>query len=169
MYRELGDRWGEARALNQAGWALGQLGDYGQALAYCQQALMIMVAADDRQNMAVILDSLGYAHRHLGHHARAAACYRRAVDLFAELGSRYMRAETLGYAGDAHHAAGDPLAARNAWQEALRMLDGLHHPGADELRAKLHALATGLPTRSTTSPQPPAVPRRRVPAAPGKP
>jgi tetratricopeptide (TPR) repeat protein len=160
MYRELGDRWGEAKALNQAGWALGQLGDYGQTLAYCQQALLIMAAAGDRQNMANILDSLGYAHLHLGHHARAAACYRRAVDLLAELGSRYPRAETLGYAGDAHHAAGDMAAARDAWQEALRILGELHHPEADQLRAKLRALATGAPPAPASSPRPPAAARR---------
>jgi len=71
-----------------------------------------------------------------------------------------MRAETLTYAGDAHHAAGDRPAARDAWQEALRVLEGMHHPDADELRAKLQALATGAPPAPGSSPRPPAVARR---------
>jgi DNA-binding SARP family transcriptional activator/DNA-binding XRE family transcriptional regulator len=160
IYRGIADRWGEATALNQAGWTLGQLGDYGQALTYCQQALVILLAIGDRSNAATTLDSLGYAYRHLGHHARAAACYRRAVHLYAELGHRYKRAETLGYAGDAYRAAGDPLAARDAWQEALHILDELHHPDAGQLRAKLHALATGAPPAPGSSPPPPAAARR---------
>ena len=160
MYRGLGDRWGEALALNHAGWTLSQIGDYRQALIYCQQALVIMVAAGDSHNVANILDSIGYAYRHLGHHARAAACYRRAVHMYTELGYRYPRAKTLGYAGDAHYAAGDLPAAQDAWQEALHILGELHHPDADRLRAELQALATGAPPAPGSSPRPPAVARR---------
>src|SRR5215831_6378380 len=159
-YRELGDRLGEAVALNHVGWALGLLGEYGQALVHCQQALVILVAVGDRHYIASTLDSLGYAYRHLGHHGQAAACYRRAVDLFAELGSRYKRAVSLGNAGDAHYAAGDLLAARDAWQESLTIVDELRLPGADQLRAKLRALATGAPPAPGSSPRPPAAARR---------
>jgi len=159
-YRELGDRQGEAVALNHVGWALGLLGEYGQALVHCQQALVILVTVGDRHNTASTLDSLGYAHRHLGHHGQAAACYRRAVDLFAELGSRYKRAVSLGNAGDAHYAAGDLLAARDAWQESLAIVDELRLPGADQLRAKLQALATGAPSGRASSPPLPAAARR---------
>jgi DNA-binding SARP family transcriptional activator/DNA-binding XRE family transcriptional regulator len=160
IYRELGDRRGEAIALNHVGWTLGLVGRFEQAFAHCQQALVIMLAIGDHHHVPSALDSLGYAHRHLGDHARAAACYRRAVHLYAELGNRYKRAETLGYAGDAYRAAGDPLAARDAWQEALHILDELHHPDAGQLRAKLHALATGGPPGRESSPPPPAAARR---------
>ena len=85
-------------------------------------------------------------------HRRAAACYRRAVHLYTELGYRSTRAETLGDAGDAHHAAGDLAAARDAWQEALAIVDELHYPEADQLRAKLRALATGAPLEPASSP-----------------
>ena len=86
------------------------------------------------------LDSLAYAHSHLGHHAEAADCYRQAVELFDELGFRYKKAETLTYVGDAHHADGNIPAARTAWTQALTALDDLHHPDAEQVRAKLRHL-----------------------------
>ena len=152
VYRELGDRLGEANALNHAGWTLGQLGDYGQALVYCQQALVIMVALGDRHNAATTLDSVGYAHRHLGHHARAAACYTHSVRMHAEAGETYQQARTLANTGDAYHAAGDLPAARDVWQEALQILDGLHTPHADQLRAELQAITAGEPPGRASPP-----------------
>jgi hypothetical protein len=38
------------------------------------------------------------------------------------------------------HAAGNPTAARTAWQHALDILTDLNHPDADSVRAKLHSL-----------------------------
>ena len=40
-----------------------------------------------------------------------------------------------------HHATGDLSAARNAWAEALAIVENLHHlPAALEVRAKLRDL-----------------------------
>ena len=39
--------------------------------------------------------------------------------------------------GDALDTTGDAGAARSAWQHALTILDHLHHPDADNLRARL--------------------------------
>ncbi len=84
-----------------------------------------------------VWDSLGYAEHHLGNLAEAAACYQRALSLFRELGDRYNEAEILIHLGDTHHAAGDLAAGPGAWQQALAILVDLHHPGADQVRAKL--------------------------------
>lgn len=43
----------------------------------------------------------------------------------------------LNRLGDAHQAADDPVEARLAWLPALDMLNGLDHPDADAVRAKL--------------------------------
>jgi predicted negative regulator of RcsB-dependent stress response len=50
---------------------------------------------------------------------------------------RYRKAQTLTDAGDAYHAVGDLAAARQTWAQALAILDDLHHPDADTIRAKL--------------------------------
>jgi len=43
----------------------------------------------------------------------------------------------LPTSGDTYFDAGNPQAARDAWQQALAILDDLEHPEADQLRAKL--------------------------------
>jgi hypothetical protein len=64
----------------------------------------------------------------------------------------------LDHLGDAYHAAGDRDAARDAWQQAVNILDqlgivragtGPGYPDADEIRAKLHRLDTPDSSRPT--------------------
>jgi tetratricopeptide (TPR) repeat protein len=132
-----GDKAVQATALNQLGWELANLGRYQEALGYCQQALSLLHQLGYKHAEPSTLDSLAYSLRHLGRHAEAADCYRRAVELHGELGYRYQKAETLTYAGDAHHAAGDISAARDAWTQALAILEDLRHPDASQVRARL--------------------------------
>jgi hypothetical protein len=73
-------------------------------------------------------------------------CYQQALTLFRDLGDRYDEAATLTNLGDTHHAAGNPDAARDAWQHALTILDDLDHPDADQVRTKLAALDTSTHT-----------------------
>lgn len=68
---------------------------------------------------------------------RPAACYIRALSLFREVGDRFSEAETLTNLGDTRHAAGELAQARQAWQQALAILNDLHHPKASQVRAKL--------------------------------
>jgi tetratricopeptide (TPR) repeat protein len=132
-----GDRAGQASVLNAIGWCHLQLSEYDSALACCQRALRLYRALGDRVGEADTLDSLGYAHHHLGRYDQAVACCLRAADLNRDLGNRFSESEALMHLGDTHHAAGLPDAARDAWRQALVILDELHHPGADELRLKL--------------------------------
>lgn len=135
--RRAGHQVLQAEALNDLGWNLAMLGQYEQALGYCQQALTLHRQLGNKHAEPFTLDSVAYAHRHLGHYSEAAACYRQAVELYADLGFRYQLAETLNYAGDAYQAGGDLSAARHAWIRALAILDGLRHPDAGHVRAKL--------------------------------
>jgi tetratricopeptide (TPR) repeat protein len=82
-------------------------------------------------------DSLGYAHHHLGQHHEAGTCYRRALDLRRKIGDRHSVAVTLTRLGDVHDAAGERAAAREAWLEALPVLDELGRPEAGTVRVKL--------------------------------
>jgi tetratricopeptide (TPR) repeat protein/DNA-binding XRE family transcriptional regulator len=137
LFRATGDQAGQARSLNNIGYCHGQLGNYQQARSCCRQALSLWRKTGDRNDEATTLDSLGYAEHHLGHHAQAASCYSRALAIFRELGDRYYQADTLTHLGDTHQIAGLPQQARQAWQQALDILDDLHHPDADQVRARL--------------------------------
>jgi predicted negative regulator of RcsB-dependent stress response len=53
---------------------------------------------------------------------------------------RSEQAGVLTRLGDAHRALGDRAAAREAWQQALAVLDDLHDPGAAEVESRLDGL-----------------------------
>jgi DNA-binding SARP family transcriptional activator/tetratricopeptide (TPR) repeat protein len=137
LYSAVNHQIGRARALNGIGWQHALLGNHQQALSYCRQALTLIQELGDRDAQAATWDSLGYIHLRLGHHRRAITCYHRAVDLYRDLGDHYDLADTLTSLGDTHHTLGNAAAARTVWQDALAILDDLHHPAADQLRTKL--------------------------------
>jgi DNA-binding SARP family transcriptional activator len=132
-----GDTGAEAGALNDLGWFHAQLGEYRQALVYCQRALALMQDGSARYCQGHTWDSLGYIHRCLGDHAEAVACYRRSLELFRQTGDLYSEADALANLGDTHWDAQDVEAARGAWRQALRHLNRLKHPDAVRVRAKL--------------------------------
>ncbi|MCU1681424.1 MAG: family transcriptional regulator [Amycolatopsis sp.] len=137
LFHAAGHRVGQAEALNAIGWMQTQLGQHTEALRYCAQALELHQAVGNTHGEADTWDSLGYAHHNLGAYQQAEDCYRNALELFQKLGARHPQADTLARLGDTHQAAGDFPAANDSWQRALAILDDLHHPDADVLRARL--------------------------------
>jgi DNA-binding SARP family transcriptional activator/tetratricopeptide (TPR) repeat protein len=135
-YTRTGSTAARANALNGIGWLHAQLGDYGRAVQYCREALILQQKADDPM-VASTLDSLGYAHHRLGDQAEAADCYRRALVLVRAQGDRFREADVLSRLGDVHLAAEELAAARGAWQNALDILQAIDGPRADRVRAKL--------------------------------
>jgi len=60
--------------------------------------------------------------------------------MLREAGDLPTQAEVLTHLGDTRYAAGELPQARDAWQQALDILDGLHHPDAGQVRTKLAAI-----------------------------
>ena len=58
-----------------------------------------------------------------------------------EIGDRHNCADTLIRMGDTYDSAAEPRAAREAWKQALAILEDLGHPSAEHIRVKLLALA----------------------------
>ncbi|GAB7046506.1 ATP-binding protein [Catenuloplanes indicus] len=140
LFAAAADRVWEARALNAAGWHHVLRGEYEPAVGCCERAIALLTDLDDVPGLAATWDSLGYAHQHLGRYASAIACHRRAIGLFRQLGDRFQEAETLTHLGEALRSDGSPEPARQAWTDALTILDDLNHPDAAAIRAKLAAL-----------------------------
>jgi tetratricopeptide (TPR) repeat protein len=140
LFRAAGHRRGQANALNAVGWYHAMLGEPERGLAACQQALTLFQELGDRHGQAAAWDSLGYAHHHLGQHTRAITCYQHTIELYRNLGDRYEEASTLTHLGDTHYTTANTDGARDAWQQALTILDQLNHPDADTVRAKIHHL-----------------------------
>ena len=128
--------------LNGVGWIHAQLGDYEQALEFCEQALSMYRGRGDPLNEAATWDSMGYALLHLGRLDEAIGCLRTALRHHRGLRPGYYQTTMLVHLGDAYHAAGDLGLARQAWQDALAILEDLNHSDADQVRARLHGQAT---------------------------
>ena len=141
LLKRAGDRAGQANALNNIGWCHANLGDAFAALTYCQKALELDRELGDQQGEAATLDSVGYAYHRLGRHAEAISYFRRSAWLYEELGNRFKQAEPLAHLGDALHAHGSREGARNAWCDALTILNDLGHPDARLIRARLRKLS----------------------------
>jgi tetratricopeptide (TPR) repeat protein/transcriptional regulator with XRE-family HTH domain len=141
LYQGLGEQRHVAYALNNVGWYLGVLGDYQQARDFCRRAVTLATETGDARLLANAWDSLATAEQHLGNHDEAVACYHRAVSTARETGDRWLEGTGLDHLGDALHASGDPPGARQAWQQALVILEDRQDRSAGEVRAKLASTA----------------------------
>lgn len=142
VVRSIGDKRGEAWALNAVGWSYAKLGDCGPAHAHCSKALAAFREAGNPLGEGVTLDSLGYVQNQLGRPAEAVALYQEAIVKYREIDERYCHAETLLNLGDAYEAAADTAAAREAWQDALVVLNEVRHPIAQRVSARLERLSS---------------------------
>jgi tetratricopeptide (TPR) repeat protein/transcriptional regulator with XRE-family HTH domain len=144
LFQEAGHRRMEPYALNAIGWACAHLGDHAEALHACQQALELDRQVGDSVLESDIWDSFGYIRHQLGQHAEAITCYQNAMRIRRETGQKYHLAVSLARLGDVWHSSGDLDAARDAWQEALAILDDLGHHDATQLRVKLASIAPAV-------------------------
>ncbi|PZV14547.1 MAG: hypothetical protein DCF20_12950 [Pseudanabaena sp.] len=74
--KQIGDRNGEARSLNNLGLAYNNLGQYQKAIDFYQQSLAIRKQIGDRNGEGRSINNLGYAYFHLGQ-------YQKAIDFFS--------------------------------------------------------------------------------------
>jgi tetratricopeptide (TPR) repeat protein len=141
LYEAIQHRVGVASALNSAGWYYALLGKYPAGLRYCERALEQAMEIGHPVIEAQAWDSIGFIHQHMTQPVQAISCHQRSAERLRELGDRHQLTRALHHLGDAHQAAGDHNAAIEAWAEALTILDDLHHPDADQVRAKIAAHA----------------------------
>ncbi|MGX9884486.1 AfsR/SARP family transcriptional regulator [Streptomyces sp. NPDC002276] len=137
LCRAVGRRNDEGGIANEIGWTYILMGKYEDALTECEAAIAIHRETGDRNGEAAALDSLGYAYHHLRDHDRALDRYEQALSLYRETRDRYLEADTLVHIGDTHRAAHQDTRAALAWREALRILDEIGHPEAEQIRHRL--------------------------------
>ena len=135
LYRQTGDQIWEVRALNGVGWCHAMLGEHHEALQICEKALTRQQDSTDWYGAAFTLDSLGYVHHLRAEYPRAVDRYLEAVGLWRQLGDCGNEAATLDRLGDTHGADGAVGAARDAWSQALSILDDINQAQADRIRA----------------------------------
>jgi len=142
LYLASGIRTGQAHARALEGRCLTELGEHQQALSCSVEAIAMhreLGELADKYGEAETLRSLGDTYYHLGSHPQAISYHHQALELNRQLGDHYTEADTLTRLGDAYQAADEPDAARDAWLQAVAILDDLHHPEAAQVRARLRA------------------------------
>jgi tetratricopeptide (TPR) repeat protein len=132
-----GDRTGLAygrHGLGDAAYREGRLAEAGRLLVEAREAAQL---AGDGVLVGRILCSLGELHRHRREWRAATGCLAEAAARFGDRNARWLRAQALRRLGATHQAAGDPAAARAAWQQALALLVAMESTEADQVRRDL--------------------------------
>jgi tetratricopeptide (TPR) repeat protein/transcriptional regulator with XRE-family HTH domain len=115
----LGDRLGQANALNDLGDVRWIIGDYPAAAQVLEQALGLYRDLGDRLGQANALSNLGVARSLTCDYPAAAQAYEQALGIYRDLGDRHGQANALRYLGIARRMTGDYPAAAQAYEQAL--------------------------------------------------
>ena len=117
--RHLGDRLGQASALNDLGDVWQLTSDYPAAAQVLEQALGIFRDLGDRLGQANALRELGVVRRATGDYPAAAQAHEQALGLYRDLGDRLGQANALRELGVGRRATGDYPAAAQVLEQAL--------------------------------------------------
>jgi class 3 adenylate cyclase/tetratricopeptide (TPR) repeat protein len=123
--RRLGDRSGQASALNDTAIVRKLTGDYPGAARDLEEALGIYRDLGDRFGQAINLNNLADVRRLTGDYPGAARDLQEALDIYRDLGDRHGQANTLFLLGIVRQATGDYPAAARDLEEALDIYRGL--------------------------------------------
>ncbi len=121
IYREQGDRRGEAHALDQMGVAHLRTSRYREALAYFHEARIAYRDAGDQHGVADTLSHAGITCWHLGRHPDATDHLAEALALYREVGDRRGEAGTLNNFGRMKLLSGHHRDALDAYQRSLKI------------------------------------------------
>jgi DNA-binding SARP family transcriptional activator/tetratricopeptide (TPR) repeat protein len=121
IYRQLGDRGGEAEALDQIGLANQRTARSREALAYFREAWLLYHAVEDSRGVAAALSHSGIACWHLGRYPEAHDHMCQALSLYREVGDRRGEAKALNNLGRIHLYNGHHRDALDAYEESLQI------------------------------------------------
>jgi tetratricopeptide (TPR) repeat protein len=119
--REIGDRLGESRTLNNLGALVGLQGAYAGAQDYFCQSLVITQEIGDRNGECLVLRNLGEAARFQGNYARAREYYEQSLALAREVDSQDREGHALIGLGDVLVELGNLAEALAFLQESIAL------------------------------------------------
>jgi tetratricopeptide (TPR) repeat protein len=129
--RSLGDRLGQANALNDLGHVRRLTGDYPAAAQALEQALSIYRDIGDRRGQASALLYLGQVQLATGDYPAAAQALKQALSIYRDIGDRRGPANALLYLGQVQLATGDHPAAAQALEQALSIYRDIGDRGGE--------------------------------------
>ncbi|MDQ3899170.1 MAG: tetratricopeptide repeat protein, partial [Actinomycetota bacterium] len=97
--RKIGDRHGEATALNNLGDVQHLTGDYHDAITNLEQSVLLYRDLDDRRGRANALNNLGLVHYLTDNPTNATAALEQSLLLYRDVGDRHGQANALSNLG----------------------------------------------------------------------
>ena len=133
IQRQIGERFGEAIALNNLGVVYYYQGQYEQAIAFQRESMQIFwgiydVSGDEysasRSGIGVTLNNQSIAYRQLEQYQQAIELCHGAIGIFRNMSDRTREAAALNNIGVAYEAIGEYQRAIGYFQEALFTVQG---------------------------------------------
>ena len=131
LYREAGDRRGEANTLTNIGQVYSDLEEQQKALEYYSQSLPLSRAVGDRKQEATILNSIGSAYSYLGQKQKAREYFSQSLLLHREAGNRYGEATTLNNIGLVYLELGENQKAKEYYSQSLPLFRSIGDRGGE--------------------------------------
>lgn len=122
VYRQAGNRRGEALALDLLGQSYNQIGEKHKFREAREQALPIWRELKDRRGEALTLNAIGTFHLMDGNNATAIDYFNQAVAINRELGERNSAAVALNNIAVIHYNAAEYQRAFDYYQQVLEVL-----------------------------------------------
>jgi len=127
LYRQLGNRLGEAKVHQNLVLLAEREGRYDDALRHAEQELRLFRAIGDKASEAGALNDVGWHQGLLGDYQQAQAFCRQAITLSAEVGHRWLEGAAWDSLGYAEHHLGNLAEAAACYRRAL----SLHRESGD--------------------------------------
>lgn len=121
LYRQLGDRYGQAKGIINLGTLVHSLGQHESARPYYEEGIALCRQLGHRQPLAIALNNLGQVVDHLGHPGEAAAILAESVALRREIGDLRGLVLTLLSLGNVTARQGQRRQAKQHYAEAARI------------------------------------------------
>jgi tetratricopeptide (TPR) repeat protein len=165
LFRELGDRLGQAYALNDLGLVQQQTGDYPAAAASHQQALELFTDLGNRLGQAEALNRLGELSLRTSATAQARDQHTRAQAIAHDIGAAPEEARALEGIGKSHLHDGNLTQAAKYLRQALAIYQRTGAPAVQRVQETLHehglTFTTAEPAASSSEGNRPRTPSHR--------
>jgi CHAT domain-containing protein/Tfp pilus assembly protein PilF len=124
LYREAGDRRGEAITRGYIGNCYKRFGDFPKALDYLNLALAMKQALGDRLEEGKTLSHLGLVYWEMGEYAQAIEHLTRSIAVAREIGDRKLEGAALNNLSLVYDEQGDYPRSLEQYQRVLELYHG---------------------------------------------
>jgi tetratricopeptide (TPR) repeat protein len=122
LFRQVGNKSGEANTLTNFGAVYDDTGQPQRALEFYEQALALFRQVGNKSGEAKTLSNLGAVYRSTDQPQKALEFYEQALALYRQVGNKSGEAYTLNGLGAVYAVTGQPQKALDYFQQALPII-----------------------------------------------